>query len=84
MCFSLYWVVQLIVFLIIVVAMFQVANVLLPKLMAPNGPLGTPSGALIVAILRILVGAVILIWFVYLIYDLVSCMMALPHRPLMR
>lgn len=70
MCFSLALLVQFIVILIVIGAIFAIARVLLPSLIGELGP----WGAKVYAVLRIIVGCIILVWVVYLVYDLFVCM----------
>lgn len=85
MCFSLAWLVQLIVATIIFAAVWQIFQILVEWVTSAFG-LG-PGAARIFLIFRIIIGAIVLIWIVYLCADLLSCLLGsgFGHtRPLLR
>jgi hypothetical protein len=78
-CFSISLLVQVIVWLIIVGALVAILQIWLPQIV---GALGA-WGGMIAATLRIILGAVIAIFIVYLLYDLITCAFY-GGRPLLR
>lgn len=70
MCFSLGWIEQLFIWLIIVGAIIAIVRLLLPMVL---GPLGGPA-AIIIQIMNIVMWAVVACFIVYIIFDLLSCL----------
>ena len=77
MCFSGAWLVELLVWLIIIGAVVAIIRVVLPLV---AGWLGAPGGA-VVQILTIVLWAVVLIFVVYFAYDMISCLLGGVHLP---
>ena len=81
-CFSLAWVEQLLIWCVIIGAIWAIIQLLLPLVI---GPLGGAAG-LILQILKIVVWAVIVIFIIYIAFDLISCLigmgggLSLPHH----
>jgi hypothetical protein len=79
MCFSLGWIAQLCIWLIVVFAVVQIIRLLLPYLL---GLIGIP---LIGQIISIVLWAVVAIMCVYIIFDLLACLLGagggLMHMP---
>lgn len=75
MCFSLMSVAQLIVWLIVVCAVVAIIKLLVGPLLAGLGP----WGGTVLQILWIVVWAVVAIAVVYLVFDLLSCVLSFPR-----
>jgi hypothetical protein len=78
-CFSLAFLVQILVWLIVVGAVVAIVQLLIPRII---GPLGEMGGT-VVAVLKIILWAVVLIFLVYLAFDLISCALY-GARPMLR
>jgi hypothetical protein len=83
MCFSLEWVGQLLIWLVVICAFIAIVRVLLPRIV---GQLGEPA-TLIMTIVNIVMWAAILIFIIIVLVNLFSCLIggggfhtALPHR----
>ena len=68
MCFSIQWIESLLVWLVIVCAIFAILKLLLPWVAAQ---LGIP---IVAQILQIVLWAFIVIVVIYLAFDLISCL----------
>lgn len=79
MCFSLAWIEQLCVWLIVVAALVAIINLLVPYL---TGLIGLP---IVAQIIKIVLWAVVAIMCVYIIFGLISCLLGsgggLMHFP---
>ena len=73
MCFSLAWFFSLLVWLVVVCAVVAILHILVPWLLGTLGVVD-PSGGRVFAIIRIIIGAVILVWLIWVIYDLIMCL----------
>jgi hypothetical protein len=78
MCFSLGWLEQFLVWVVIVCAIVAIIQLLLPYVLTFAGA----AGAIIVAVLRIVLWAAVAIFLIYLCFDLISCLGGL-HLPRM-
>lgn len=84
MCFSLEWIEHLFVLLIIIGAIVALVRLLLPLAI---GWMGAP-GALILQAINIFMWAIIAIFCVYIVFELIGCLiggnggfgLAFPHR----
>jgi hypothetical protein len=76
MCFSLGWLEQLLIWLIVICAIIAVVRLLLPLAMAPF--------PIVIQILNIIMYAVIAIAVVILIFDLLGCLLGFPRLGLPR
>jgi len=70
MCFSLDWIMHLLIFLVCVGAVVAIVKLLLPMVMGPLGPMG----ALILQILWIILWAAVLIFIIYFAFELLACL----------
>ncbi len=80
MCFSIDWFEQILIWLISVGAIVALIKLLLPLVIAN---LGSPGNVIMQAI-TIIMWAVITIFVVYFVFDLIACLgggLRLPHRP---
>ena len=82
MCFSLAWLMQLLIWAVIVIAIVAILRLLIPYILS-----ALPGGGLIVAILNILFWAVIVIFVIYVAFAVISCLLSMgggmplmPHR----
>ena len=78
MCFSLGWLEQLLVWIVIVCAVVGILKLLLPFVLTQLGV----GGGIIVAAINIVIWAVIAIFVIYTLFDLISCLGGL-HLPRM-
>ena len=81
MCFSLQWVEQLFIYIIVIGAIFAIIRLLLPMVFAQ---LGGP-GNIIAQVINIILWAIIACFVVYICFALISCLLGggftlLPHR----
>jgi hypothetical protein len=76
MCFSLLWFFQLLVWFVIISAIVSVLYVLVPWALAQFPGVNV---APVLAILRIIIGAIILITVIWFIYDLLVCVGTFPR-----
>jgi hypothetical protein len=74
-CFSLLWLEQLLIWLIVVAAVVAIVRLLIPAL---SGPLG-PFGSVVVQALNIIIWAIIAIAVIVLVFDLLSCVVGMPR-----
>ena len=81
MCFSLAWLLQLCVWIIIVIALISIIRIVVPWLMSWAG-----MPAPVVGIINIIIWAIVAIFAIYIIFDLLSCLFgggfglpSLPH-----
>jgi len=73
-CFSLGWIAQLIIWLIIVLAVVAIVRLLVPFVLSKFGDPGG-AGTLIVSILTIVMWALICIAVVTIVFDLLACLL---------
>lgn len=71
MCFTLGWIEQLLVWIVIVIAVVAVIKLLLPWLSSL-----VPGGGLVTSIISIVLWAVIAIAVIYFVFALISCVAA--------
>ena len=76
MCFSLSWLAQFLVWVVIVCAVVAIIQLLLPYVLSQLGA----GGSIIAAALNIVLWAVIVIFVIYVAFDLMSCLGGL-HLP---
>lgn len=81
MCFSIEWIGQLVIWLIIIVAMVAIVRLVLPYLLNMLGA----GGGLVMAIINIVIWAAVAIMVVYIVIELFSCLLGGGglgfHRP---
>jgi hypothetical protein len=70
-CFSLAFIENILIWLVILGAVVAIVKLVLPYLL---GPLGAP-GTIVFQILNILLWAVIAIFLIVVVFDLLSCLM---------
>ncbi len=84
MCFSLPWLEQVFIWLIVICGCFAIIRLLFPIVLAEIGALGT-LGTFIVGAIRILIWMVIAIFCVMFAFELISCLLGgsihLPQLP---
>lgn len=80
-CLSWAWLGSVLIWLIIVCAAIAIANVLVPWVAAKVG--ASPDGGVVVQILRIVVWAVLAVYLVLIVIDLLACVFGggLPRLP---
>lgn len=70
-CFSLAWVEQLLIWVVVVIAVIAIFRLIVPWLMGLIG--APPGGGMIITILGYIVWAVVVIAVVIFVFDLISC-----------
>lgn len=80
MCFSLNWIENLLIWLVIVGAVVAVIKLLVPYVASQ---LGSP-GAVIMQVLNITMWAVVLIFVIVIVFDLLACLVGFPRMGLAR
>ena len=70
MCFSLAWIEQLLIWLVIVVAIVALLKLLLPFILNQLGV----AGGIIMQAINIVIWAVILIFVIYFVFALIACL----------
>lgn len=78
MCFSLGWVENLIIWLIVVCAVVAIIRILIAFVIPAIGLAGNIA-SVVVRIINIIMWAVIAVAVVILIFDLLSCVLPLPR-----
>jgi hypothetical protein len=78
MCFSLAWLFSLLVWVVIVATVVAILWILIPWLLSALG--GTdPTGGRVTQILRLIIGAIVLIAIIWFVYDLIMCFGGFPR-----
>lgn len=77
MCFTLLWLVQLVVQLVVIAGVIMIAKVVVPWIMAKLGA----DGAVLMQVLNIIIWVAVTILVIWIVYDLVTCLwtMRLPR-----
>lgn len=79
MCFSLGWIEQLLIWLVIIVAVVALLRLVVPWVL---GMLGVDGGIIMQAI-NIVVWAVIAIAVIYFVFAMISCLLSMGGLPLL-
>lgn len=72
MCFSLSWIENLLIWLVIVIAIVAILRILIPWILSM---LGTGSGNLM-AIINVFIWAFVVIFVIYIAFALIECLLA--------
>jgi hypothetical protein len=75
MCFSLAWVFQLLIWLVIIGAVVMIMRLLLPFVLGMFGVVGD----LVMQVINIIIGAIIIIALLLFVLDLITCMGSFPR-----
>ena len=83
-CFSIQWVEQLLIWLVIFGAVFAILNLLVPFVLSGIGAPLSGAVSVIVSVLRIVFWAAVVIAVIIICFDLISCLighggLSLPH-----
>ncbi len=73
-CFSLQWIEQLLIWLVILVAVFVIINLLIPFVLSQASGILGQGVNIVVAALRIVFWAVVVIMVIIICFDLISCL----------
>ena len=73
MCFSLGWLGQLLIWIVIAVAIFAILKLLIPWVLAQLGA----AGSIIAQVINIVLWAVVVIFVIYICFDLISCLIGM-------
>lgn len=73
MCFSMDWIMQLLIWAVIVIAIVAILKLLIPYILSMLGS----GGALIMSVINILLWAVVAIFIIYLCFAIISCLMSM-------
>jgi hypothetical protein len=74
MCLSLGWLENLLIWAIVIVAAIAIVKLFLPRLL---GALGE-AGALVMAVLNILLWAAVAVFVIIIVFDLLGCLLGWP------
>ena len=74
-CLNLAWLEQLLIWLVVIGAVFALVRLLLPLVL---GPLGV-AGSTVANALYIVIWAIVAIAVIVLIFDLISCLIGIPR-----
>lgn len=74
-CFSLAWLEQLLIWLIVIAAVVALVRLLLPLIV---GPLGV-AGSTVTQALNIIIWAIVAVAVIVLIFDLLTCLVGAPR-----
>lgn len=74
-CFSLGWLENLLIWLVVIGAVFALVRLILPLAL---GPLGT-AGTMVSQALNIIIWALVAIAVIILVFDLLSCLVGVPR-----
>jgi hypothetical protein len=69
MCFSLLWLIELLISIVVIAAVVAILYLVVPYLL---NMLGVASG-IVMQVIKIIVAAIIIIAVLWILYDLVSC-----------
>jgi len=69
-CFTLGWLVAVLVWIVVVCAVVAIFRLLLPFVLSWLGV----AGDLVMRIINIILAAIVIIFVIYLVYDLIMCM----------
>lgn len=73
MCFSMQWIMQLLIWAVIVIAIICILKLLIPYILSALGG----GGGIIMAIINILLWAIIAIFVIYFAFAVISCLMSM-------
>ena len=77
MCFSLEWLQHLLILAVVVTAVWAILSIIVPWALGKLGaPLGEAVG-IISQVVRILVWAVIIIFVIYIVFMMISCLLTM-------
>lgn len=75
MCFSMAWLQQLFILLVIVVAIVAIFKILIPYVLSKLGTTLGEGANVVMAVLRIVVWAIVVIFVIYICFALISCLL---------
>jgi hypothetical protein len=75
MCFSLAWLQQLLIWIVIVGAIVAILQLFVPWVVANAGIFGDAVN-IILQIIKIVVWAIVVIFVIYVAFDLISCLLS--------
>jgi len=76
MCFSLEWFKQLLILLVIVCAIIGILKILLPYVLSKLGAEASEGVNIILAVVRIIIWAIIVLFVIYVCFALIQCLMS--------
>ncbi len=76
MCFSLAWFQQLLVFLVIVCAVVAILKIIVPYALSKVEATLGDGANVVLAVLRIVVWAIVVIFVIYICFVLISCLLS--------
>jgi hypothetical protein len=71
-CFSLAWIQQILIWIVIVGAIVAILQLFIPWVLAQAGALAGPM-SMILQVIKIIVWAIVVIFVIYIVFDLISC-----------
>ncbi len=84
-CFSLQWIEQLFIWVVIFIAVFAIINILLPFITSKASGIVAEALNVVIAIIRIVFWAAVVIVVIIFAFEMISCLIGhmpslLPHR----
>lgn len=76
-CLSLSWLMNLLIWLVVIGAVVGIVRLILPYVLGPLGEMGN----LIMRALTIIIWAIVLIAIILLVFDLLGCLVGSPLNP---
>lgn len=77
-CFSLWWFAQILIFAVVVAAIVAILKILVPYVISKLnvGPEASEGIAVVTAVFRVAIWAVIIIFVIYVCFALISCLLS--------
>ena len=73
-CFSLAWIEQMLVWLVIIAAIIGILQIIVPWVLSKLGPQLGEAVGIVSAVIRIIVWAFVIIVVIYIVFALISCL----------
>ena len=90
MCFSMAWLMNLLIWLVIVGAIIAILQIIVPWVLSKLGASGVFGEAIgiITAVIKIIIWAIVIIFVIYIVFSLIACLLGysggglslFPHR----
>jgi hypothetical protein len=74
-CFSLAWIEQMLVWLVIIAAIIGILQIIVPWVLSKLGPQLGEAVGIVSAVIRIIVWAFVIIVVIYIVFGLISCLL---------
>jgi hypothetical protein len=76
MCFSMQWIAQLLIWAVIIGAVFAILNLIVPWALSKAGLAIGDGLNMIIAVLKIVLWAIVAIVVIVIVFDLISCLIS--------